>query len=707
MFTSPLYKQISFSLGLLSALVLFIITTSYASPPPEPTPPTITVTGTLAGQSFNKNFTPIIVVEKEALQSKPGSSLGDALQQEPGVTSSSFGPGASRPIIRGQGGARVRIVENGVSVGDISQTSDDHAVSFDPSLVDHVELLRGSGNLFYGGSAIGGVVNIIDSTIPFKAIGVEKEGSVQITKGDSASDLISGSALLQGQANKLNWNVSGFYTDTDDIKIPGFAESALLREQEKQEHEGETHTEGEEEEEEVRGKLISSATTTKGLKSGFSVKEDDNSYGFGFRYFNSLYGVPGHAHEEDNETEESMKKEHSEEEGTSIDLEQFRISTDNHIDNPHPAIEKVRLSGALSSYKHQELEGAEIGTRFEDFSTNLRLETLHTPLGRMQGGGGIEFLYDDFSAVGEEAFIPANRNTTPSFFITERYALTPSVDATFGGRFDSTHYNGAALPSNPSFNSVSASSGVESRLSESYLVALTASYSERAPTATELFANGVHVATRTREVGDLDLEKERSVGVEARIQKDLGTVTAEASTYLQNYSDYINAAFTGEITDELPTIEYRHSEARIWGSEGRATIALLEYSAHTLDLTGQADIVRASITASDQIGQNLPRIPPVRTLVRLAHTYRNSSSSIETQIVEPQKRTAELELPTQGFVMLNIRSAYQIPLGTNKFELFAQGTNLLDQEARLHSSFLKDVAPLRGRSFSAGLKVLF
>jgi iron complex outermembrane recepter protein len=701
-----------------------------------------------SGIQFGGEEIPTFVesVPRSKLQKSGASGLGDAVGDTVGVSSSSFGPGASRPIIRGQGGSRVRILENELSIGDISQTSDDHAVPYDPSSADLIEIIRGPGVLFYGGQAIGGVVNIVDGSIPQFHIGKAREGELEFTKGNQADDLISGRAMIQGEADNLNWHFSGFYSDTDNIAIPGFAESALYREREElernteqEEHEGEEH-EGEEHSEEIgeeeqRGRLRDSAVTTKGFRSGFSIIEDDRVVGVGLKYFKTRYGVPGHMHshgeqeegEHDHEGEEGEEhgEEHVGEEnifepnesllaeegdvggGVAIDLEQVRLASKNHIDNPFSGFRRIDFSGALANYKHTEFESGASGTVFDSNSLNLRSELLHDVFDGFSGGFGSEVFYENFSAIGEEAFIPTTDSLIFSLFATEKYNITPNTALSAGVRYDLTNYDiQERADSSANFNALSFSTGAEQRFLEDYALSLNGTFSERAPNSTELYALGAHTATQSYEVGDPNLGKERSLGAELRLAKDRGRITAAVSTFVQYYSNYIGLFATGEEVEGLPEFVFRDEEARLWGNEIELGIGLLPTDfTHDLRLITQFDLVRGVVLGDDD--QNLPRITPARSRVGLRHSWQNYESNLSAQFVEPQERVSDFELPTRGYVMLNADAKYGFSFNDNRYELFSYATNLLNQEARVHTSFLKDLAPLRGRAFFAGLRLYF
>lgn len=685
------------------------------------TPPVVTISGKKEISDLTK---PVQSIPTETLTRTTPLTLGDALQQQPGISSTSFGPGSSRPVIRGQGGARVRILDNGIATGDISQTSDDHAVSSDVFSFDNVDILRGPGTLLYGGSAIGGVVNMTDSLIPATELGTAGTGHVQSMIGDDASDLRSGNASLKGQNNTINYSVSASYAETDDLKIPGFSESDRLLEREDEKPDPDT-----------KGRLANSSTRTRGFNGGVSYVDADQVHGVGIRYFTSRYGVPGHSHGHEHEGEEhedqhddSVHEEdhtitdttdhHNENEtaaipsvGTYIDLSNVRLSTKHQVDSPVSILERLTMTGAISDYTHTEYEDGVAGTVFNSDTVNLRLDAIHQAtdgFGTRQlltGNSGTELIYQDFRAEGEEAFIPENQVFTPALFVTEKVQLPDNIELSAGFRGENVAYN-STLERDKSYPLLNGALGIAYDCNSVYRTSLTAAYSERAPTATELFAEGVHTATRTYEIGSTELDAEKSTALELRLEKTKGRVTGAVAAFYQNYSDYINAAYTGAEIDGLNEVRYEMSEARIWGGEANINAHLSPDTwKNQFSLTLTFDYTRGKLT--DGSDSNIPRITPMRTLTRLTHNLDSWQTGVEAQFVSPQRDTAFFELPTAGYVMMNIDSSYEFKVGTQRIRVFGQGTNLLDQEARVHTSFIKDLSALRGRAFTAGFRIDF
>ena len=664
----------------------------------ERIPPTeIYITGALSPIGLDRLGKPVSILTHEELQERSEPTVGELLSSEPGVSGTYFGPAASRPVIRGQSKQRVRVLENGLESGDVSDVSDDHAVAVDPLTLQRIDVLRGPSTLLYGSSAIGGVVNMIDESIAESRIGKPITGEIDVRKGDSADEESTGGASLNGEVGGLNWHLSGFYRESDDIEIPGSAESRRMREMEELE---------EHEEEEARGTLENSDARSRGFKIGASHVWNRGFLGVAVRGLDSQYGIPAEHHHHHEESGEEPEEEHGSEGLPRIDLSQIRLEGRGEVQLAGDFFKAVRFGTSYSTYEHKELEGAETATKFDKDSFEGRVELTHHHEDGFQGGWGTQLRYDDFSAAGEEAFLPPSKTFAPALFAVEDYRMNESLVWQLGGRYEFTTIDAEQF-SSENFNVISASTGPVMNFGNDgmYTAGLTLSYSERAPTSTELFAGGAHVATQTFEVGDQGLSKEQSTGVELVLKKNTGRFTGQASLFWQHYFDYINLVPSGDEEEGLPVYRYGLDRARFWGFESEADVQLFSDSPHGPHLYGQVDYVRGENLSDDD---SLPRITPLRSKVGLKYKFENASAYVEGMFVAKQDRTADFELPTDSYALLNAGVAYQLPLGeTNTFEVYARATNLTDEEARVHTSFLKDVAPLRGRAFFAGVRFAF
>jgi iron complex outermembrane recepter protein len=645
------------------------------------------------------------------LRDRAQGGLGEALTNLPGISSSSFGPGASRPVIRGQGGERVRVIENGTSVGDVSTISDDHAVPVDILNADKVEVFRGPKSLLYGTTSIGGVVNVIDQSIAETTSGGPLSGRVVGGLGSNEDREQTGAVQLRGDTPFLTWFLSTSQRDSADLGIPGSSESARLRESE-----GEAHSD--EGDEEGKRRLAGSSVFSRSWKAGVSHVFDSGFLGMAIRGYDTVYGIPGHAEEAEHEEEEGSHSSvpghdelaTNEEPKVSLDLEQIRVEMRGEKRFQEGTVKSVRFNGSVSSYRHKELEGEEVGTRFKSRTYDLRLEAHHGLSSRVDGDIGFQLNGTNFEAVGDEAYIPPNKSYVPAFFISEEFKYTDAILFRGAGRIDLTYFDTESFQDRDSlsrsFTPVNASTGFSWRLSSDVVFEGTVSYNERAPTSSELFALGAHAATRSFDIGDINLDKERSVGVEAGLKDEDGALTWSTSVFAQQFRDYINLSPSGEIREGLPVFTYNHTRARFIGGEGRVGYSVFgKDSHHRLDIGGGLDYVYAQDTRSDE---PLPRIPPLKTLISSTYGYKRFSVTVEGIFSSSQSRVASSELKTDEYRVLNVSGKYSIPLAQHFVgDLFVRGTNLTNEEVRMHTSFLKDLAPARGRAILTGIELSF
>lgn len=677
---------------------------------------TITITSDPRNPSLLEHSLPAGVLTKDDLTLKAQTSLGETLNNEPGMRSTYFGPASSRPVIRGNAGERVRILRNGVGSQDISNTSEDHQISINPLSAESVEILRGPETLLYGSSAIGGIVNVIDGSIPSKEIGEDLKGEFNL-RTETVNNEAMGALKLEGQIGKINWHLSGLSQDTKNIDIPGYAESSRLREQES-EH-GEEH-------DQVRGTLLDSASRTRTGTLGTSYVWEKGYIGLAFTGYGSNYGVPGHDHSghgttgqdhsghgHDSHSNDSHGDDHgSEEEGVRIDLEQYRLDMRGEFRDVSNSIEKIRFASAASDYKHREIEDGRVGSRFSNKAFESRVELMHAPIQTVSGTLGTQFEYSEFESSGLEAFVPNSRRFAPGIFAFEELPLIDeTLKAQFGGRVEVVNIEPEFSLRERTFAPLSLSTGLSWDLNSdnAYIAGLSVAYTERAPAATELYANGVHVARRIAEIGNDSLSVENSLGVDLTFRKNTGLVTGGLALFAQEYDNYINLESTGNRFSGSPQFSYTETRARFLGFEAESTFhlhELLKLHSNQVDFSAQVDYVNARDTKR---GNDLPRIPPFRTILRGSYGYGDLfTTGIEGVFVAAQRNIADGELPTDAYQMLNLTYDMRIPyLENDNLMLYARGQNLTNEEARVHSSFLKDLAPLPGRSFLAGIRGTF
>lgn len=661
----------------------------------------ILVTASPDARSQSEVAQPTSVLAGEELMLQMQPTLGETLNQEPGVTSTFFGVGASRPVIRGLGGDRIRVLESGIGSGDASTTSPDHAVSVDPLAAEQIEVLRGPATLLYGSSAVGGVVNVIDNRVPDSLPGAPVGGTVEL-RGGTVADERGGAASLDGAlGGHFAWHVDLLKRQTNDYEIPGFAESAALRAEEEEEEE----EEGGEEHEEIRGIARNSATDTESGTVGLSWIGDHAFFGLATGRYDSLYGIPGgHAHEGHEGEEED------EEASVRVDLEQRRWDVRGGVTQPFGIWRGLNLRVGLTDYEHRELEGEEVGTRFLNDSWEGRLELLQKRHGALTGSFGLQAQSRDFEAIGEEAFVPPTRTGSWALFTFQEIERGP-WRFQFGGRFERQDVTAdlaapiaADGPDERSFDGLSGSAGLVWQSGEDYSLGLSLARSTKLPNAEELFSNGPHLATNAFEIGDPGLDAETSLSADLTLRKTSGPFTGEVNLFLNRFDDFIFESATGEEEDGLQVFRYTQRDAEFRGIELTGLYELIHAEPYHVDLELGADYVRAELRDT---GDPLPRIPPLRYRLGIHYRGEKLQAQVEGQRVEEQDRVAALERPTEGYTLLNASVGYRFFAGNRVYDVLLRGTNLTDEEARNHVSFLKDLVPLPGRDVNLALRLTF
>ena len=678
---------------------------------------------------------PTSVLGGQALDLRQGLSLGELVSQEPGVSSTYFGPGAGRPVIRGLAGPRVAVLQNGSDMIDASTISPDHAVSLDPLLIERVEITRGPAALLQGGSAIGGAVNVvthrIHETLPSEGVHGRIEG-----RTSSVDEERSGGVVIEGAIDQLAWHFDSFYRETKDIDIPGYAESKYLRRLEAleeaeehhddEEHEDEHHDEEHEdehehdEEEEAFGTVPNSFVETQGGAFGLSWITDNGFVGASFSMFDSNYGIPPGAHshehgheeeehhddegEEHHDEDEEPGHEEGEEELVSIDLEQRRFELQGEVREPFAGWQALRWHAAWANYQHTELEGDEIGTVFTNEGFDFRVDALHQPWGEWQGALGFEWSFSDFNAVGAEAFVPPTETETFSLMLFEELETGSNIYQ-FGARMDAQSIDVTdGTGRDRSSTGWALSFGNVHTVSEDWSIATSLSLTERVPIAQELFADGPHIGTNAYEIGDPTLDHERSLGLDVSLRREGELFSGVVTGFVNEFTGYIFENPTGAEEDGLAVYEFTQRDARFYGLEATGMMHLWANDQGHLDWTFGMDFVHAHNETDDSY---LPRISPWRW--RTGLDWQRGPLRIGTEVVfnEGQDRLTPGELPTDAYELWSAYAGYRFITGDTTWDLLLRGSNLTDSEARLHTSFLKDIAPLPGRNVTLSVRMSF
>lgn len=646
---------------------------------------------------------PFSVMDGDAIRRSNAGTLGDLLDGQPGVTASSFGGGASRPIIRGFDGPRVRIVESGLGSQDASETSPDHATTVEPLLTQRVEVLRGPSTLLYGSSAIGGVVNVIGREIPREQPRSQLSGAAE-ARYDSASEGETYLGYGTFSEGPLVFTFQGLKRQSDDYEIPGKAEIH-------EEHEHDDDHEHDEEQKHSGDTLDSSFVENQFYSIGASWFFNERNYiGFAVSGYDALYGVPGHEHAHEEEDHDHDEAHEHGEEGVVIDMERTRFDTELAVFDPLQWIEALRVRFGYTDYQHQELEDGGAAATFKRDGWELRAEASHYAWAIFdQGIFGMQVSDTDFEALGEEiesddgfAFGPPSRTQSQAVFISE-HIHGEHVHFDVGGRLERQTID----VSGGDYNDIATSLafGAIWTINERNSLTLSLQRTERHPNATELYSNGPHLATSQFEVGDPDLGLETAYGADITFRHENDDWSAAASVFYTYFDNYIFAADSGMEEDGLSVFNYTEVEALFYGVELELDYLLYQSADTRLSVGLLADYVRAR---NEDDNNNLPRIPPFRLGGKAELAHGNWNAGLLLRHSFDQNDTAPTETETDGFTELQAEIGYIFDINSrSSITFFARANNLLDEEIRHHTSFLKDEAPRPGRNFILGARYEF
>lgn len=682
----------------------------------------LTIESSPLGTKSNKSTQAWSVLTDQELERAKGTTIAETLMDTPGVSQTHFGPSANRPIIRGMDKFRVRVLQNGTDSFDVSAQSEDHAVPIDPLMVDRIEILRGSSALLHGGSAIGGVVNVIDRSIPTSPY--DSPGASLRSSYNSVNDGWNYGAMAFGGSDKLSFQINGFKRDYNDYDAPSFYT--------------EDHHDGS-----VEGpfnKVKNSHGVSSSVGLGGSYLLDSGFAGFSFSSYENDYGVPG---------------EHAVNE-TLIEMKNDRFEFRSEIEvSDSDWLTGIDLNIGYGDYKHSESGfEEENGTRdWHTHSTYLREGfegriAFNHETGDLRGVFGLHGIFDEFKIQGEESILgglskPTANNPAISsedsskiaLFLIEEYDLNEDTTLNAGIRWESIDRDYESTISDREDTTFSASGGVSHDLSEIWNISGNLSYSERAPDTAELYSDGAHHATESFEIGNPNLDTESAVGVEIIVRKTVGKVTGQFSAFHTKYNDYIfledaeqvrdgegnlgdQPGPNGTLGDEddtfasgaegLPVKNYEAVKAEFQGIEVEIDWLAMESPGWNLMLSAYGDMVRGKNKTEST---NLARIPAARLGIGFEVQQEKLDFGMKLTRSLKQDRVAahgdHSEEPTAAYSILNAFASYDVSFGDSVGELFVKGSNLTDELAYNHASVLKQFAPLPGRSVEIGLKFDF
>ena len=643
-------------------------------------------------EQTSKDFAVADTVVDQKRLAQGAVTIGEALSGETGISSNQFGAGSSRPVIRGQDGPRIKILQNSSENIDVSTLSPDHAVTVDPALAKQVEVIRGPSTLLFGAGTVGGLVNVTDSKLPTALPEKGYEGNVGLRYNTGSDEKLATAGVTLGLGDQVALRVEGLKREANDYIAPDYV------------HEGEK-------ERRVDNTFAKGQTVNVGL----SWIYDRGFTGISYSNRQDQYGLPGHSHEyeschlhglslhcgehdHDEDEHDDHDHDHAHEAGPWIDLKSERYDVRTELDDPFAGFKKLRAQASYTDYQHDEIEEDTISTRFKNKGYDGRLELVHNPLGAWEGVIGTQYGQQKLELTGEEAFLAPNTTKKWSVFALEHAQLN-DVHVELAARADQQKididdsskkdFDGSAF-------SVSGAANWE--FAPNYKLSLVTSHQERLPLAQELYADGGHFATNTYELGNDQLSKEKSNNVELGFHYDDNTFDYHVHVYHNWFDDYIYAQTLDRYKD-FRLVQYAQDKAKFYGAEAEAGYQISPI--YKLSVFG--DYVRGKID-----NDNAPRVPAGRLGTKLNADFDDHwSGSAEYYHVFQQDKIAAYETDSQSYNMLNLGVAYSGNYSNvSDYRVFLNANNLLDDQVYQHASFLSTI-PQVGRNFSVGVNFSF
>lgn len=681
---------------LLTLAAALAAQTTAAQPAPAPSPAprasdhdsaqdsAIVVTGIRRNREDVLGGTSVLTAEELARDVRP--TIGETLQRQPGVSATSFGPNASRPIIRGLGGERVRVLTDGIGSLDVSTSSVDHAVAINPLTADRIEVLRGPAALLFGSSAIGGVVNIVDSRIPRQMPEAPVHVDLTGTLASASDERNLGGRLDVPLGDHVVLHADGSWLKTGDLQTGGYILSKDLRAEAAASPDPEVRALGD-----LKGKLPNSAARSNEIAGGAAYIDGGFNIGVSIGRIENRYGVP---------VRYSLDPAVEAEE-VAIDLHQTRADVRAEI----PVggfLDQVRIRAGAVRYRHNEIsvDTGEIGSTFRSRGEEGRIEAVQHTTNGWGGGFGAQWLDRRVSVVGDEKYLPANRQRQLGLFALQNYETGP-VRLEAGARIERALQTAKADADigNPAlrrkFTAYSGSLGGSLGIAPATRLGLNLSYSERAPSNDELFANGPHGGTQAFEIGNPNAAKETSLSAELSLKRSSGPVTWGLSLYRSQFRNFVYLAPSLLVEDDLPVYFYRQGRAAFTGFEVEARAKAGTFGGIDWTVDAQADYVRANIRGFGPA----PTIPPLRIQGGIEGKRGNLDGRLEVEHDLAQRRNAPVETETGAFTLVNASLNWRPLANRPELSLGLQASNIFDVEARRHTSLLKDFAPIAGRDF--------
>ena len=625
------------------------------------------------------------VIEQKSLKER-APTIGDALADELGVYSNQYGSGSSRPVIRGQDGPRVKVLQHASETADVSSLSPDHAVTVDPILAKQIEIIRGPSTLLYSAGTVGGLVNVTDQKIPTSMPEKGLEGTAGLRYNSGSDEKLASAGATVALGRQFALRVEGSKREANDYIAPNYFH----------EHEGELEKERRVGNTFAKGETVSVGGSWIGER-GFA--------GIAYTNRQDQYGLPGHSHEYESCTvsgnlligcgEEDYGDEH--ETGPWVDLKSERYDFRTEILNPIAGFEKLRAHASYTDYQHDEIEGDSVATTFKSKGYDARLEMVHQPIADWEGVVGVQYNQQKLDITGEESILEPTKTQKWSVFGLEHKQWN-DFHFELGARVDQQTIDIESDRKDYDDYAVSYSGAVNWMFAPNYKLSLVGSHQERLPLAQELYADGKHLATNTYERGNENLDVEKSNNLELGFHYDTDKIDYHVHVYHNWYDNYIYAQ-TADRYENFRLVDYTQDKARFYGTEAEASYALNDV--YKMSVFG--DYVRGKID-----NENAPRVPAGRLGTKVSANFSDTwSGTAEYYHVFEQDRIASYETETEGYNMVNLGLAYngQYMQG-NDYRVYFKANNLLDETVYSHTSFLSTI-PQVGRNFTVGLDFSF
>ncbi|MEY4240210.1 MAG: hypothetical protein RL339_2811 [Pseudomonadota bacterium] len=640
-------------------------------------------------------------IEGDKLDVSLRGQLGETLASLPGVSATSFTPGASRPVLRGFDGDRIRVLTDGIGAIDASSVSADHAVVFDALTVDHIDVLHGPAVLLIGGQALGGAVTALDKRIP-RAVPDGIKLDVLGSYGSAANERSASGAAQFRLGDRWAASIDASWRKSDDLKVPGFVNSPSLRAvllDEAAEYlaDGEPAEAAEYTElANLTGKVPNTAARSTTFGAGLAFIDAGGNLGISVQRQDMRYGLPsrpGAGHHEDGDHGEAP---------VSIDLGQTRVDLRGAVELGDGLFDSLQFRGAFGDYQHIEFEGDEVGTTFTGRGVEARADLVQNSKGGWRGRSGVQYFTRNLSIVGAEAFAPSNDVTRFGVFTLQSLRLG-SLELEGAGRYERATIRANSVGFQTAYDLWSGSTGATWRFAPGWKLGASYIRGARAPAPEELLSDGLHVATQSYELGNATFRPETSNGGEAFLRYDGGRYTFSITGYLSDFKSFIAALPNGTEQDGFPVFEYSQGPARFQGFEAAASARVMDWTDGGLTLDAQADFTHAELKGVGPV----PRIPPLRLRggaeVELGKLHLRG----EVEWNDRQDRVAGFETSVDSFTMVNLSAVWH-PLGDEgPLTLSLAANNLLNVSARRAASFTRDFVPLAGRDIRVTAKLSF